>query len=79
MTCAHPTPGAGIYDSGAGFIDSGAGADPEPPRADPGLHSLPVPPELSLDVFLTFSYPSHLKHLLLRAFLEGILQKSSQK
>ncbi len=44
----------------------------EPPRADPDLHSLPVPPELSRDVFLTCSWTSPLKHLLLRAFLAGI-------
>ena len=29
-------------------------APPEPPRADPDLHSLPGPPELSLDVFVDF-------------------------
>ncbi len=29
-------------------------APPEPPRADPDLHSLSVPPELSLDVFADF-------------------------
>ena len=48
-------------------------APPEPPRAGPDLHSLPLPLELSLDVFLTFSYPSQLKHLVLRAFLAGDL------
>ena len=30
-------------------------APPEPPRAGPDLHSLPGPPELSLDVFCYFS------------------------
>ena len=50
-------------------------APPEPPRAGPDLYSLPVPPELSLDVFLTFSYPSQLKHLVLRVFLVGNLPK----
>ena len=44
---------------------------PEPPRAGPDLHGLPVPPELSRDVFLTFSWTSLLKHILLRTFLAG--------
>ncbi len=51
----------------------------EPPRADPDLHSLPVPPELSLDVFLTFSYPSQIKPLVLREFLAGNLPKKLSK
>ncbi len=54
-------------------------APPEPPRAGPDLHSLPVPPELSLDVFLTFSYPSHVKHPGLRAFLEDCLPEMLSK
>ncbi len=33
-------------------------APPEPSRADPDHHSLPVPLELSLDVFLTFAWTS---------------------
>ena len=57
-----------------------AGAPPEPPRADPDLHSLPLPPELSLDVFFcTFSYSSQLKHLVLRACLAGNLPKKLSK
>ncbi len=35
--------------------------------------------ELSRDVFLTFSYPSQLKHLVLRAFLAGNLPKKLSK
>ncbi len=54
-------------------------APPEPPRAGPALHSLPVPPELSLDVLLTFSHPSQLKHIVLRAFLVGNLPKKLSK
>jgi len=52
---------------------------PEPPRANPDLHSLPVPPELSLDVFCTFSWTSQLKHLVLRAFLAGNPPKKLSK
>ena len=46
-------------------------APPEPPRADPDLHSLLVPPELSHDVFSTLLGTSHAKPYVLRAFLEG--------
>ena len=35
--------------------------------------------ELSRDVFLTFSWMSHLKHLLLRAFLEDCLPEMLSK
>jgi hypothetical protein len=35
--------------------------------------------ELSRDVFLTFWYPSQLKHLLLTAFLAGNLPKKLSK
>ena len=34
---------------------------------------------LRCDVFLTFSYPSHLKHLLLRAFLESCFPEMLSK
>ncbi len=54
-------------------------APPEPPRADPDHHSLPRPPELSLDVFLIFSWMSQLKHIVLRQFLAGNLPKQLSK
>ncbi len=56
-----------------------AGAPPEPPRAGPDLHSLPVPPKLSLGVFFTFSWTSQLKRLVLRAFLAGNLPDKLSK
>ena len=46
---------------------------PELRQSLPDLHSLPRPPELSPDVFVTFSWMSQLKHPVLRAFLAGNL------
>ena len=42
---------------------------------EPDLHNLPRPLELSLDVFLTFSWTSQLTHLPLRVFLASNLPK----
>ncbi len=62
--------------------------DPADP-ADPGMNSKSrilcactakvARTSLRCNVFLTFSYPSHLKHLLLRVFLEDGLPKSLSK
>ncbi len=41
--------------------------------------SLPVPPELSLDVFFDFFIPLSAQNLVLRAFLAGNLPKKLSK
>ena len=43
------------------------------------LQDLVTRTSLRCDVFLTFSYPSHLKHLLLRAFLESCFPEMLSK
>ncbi len=63
-----------LGDAIVGFANVRVGpprAPPEPPGADPDLHSLAGPPELSRDAFLSFSWMSHLKHLVSTAFLAG--------
>ena len=51
----------------------------EPPRADPDLHSLLVPPELSPDVLSTFSGTSATESYFLRPYLEGDLSDMVSK
>ena len=52
---------------------------PDPPRADPDLHSLPGPPELWRDVFSPFSGTSATESYFLRPFLEGHCPTSTSK
>ena len=63
-------------------------APPDPPKAlprasrtDPDVHSLRLPPELSLDVFFYYFFlgQPHAKPHFLRAFLEGICPKIVSK
>ena len=59
------------HDHDPGALPGPPRAPPELPRADPDLLSLPMPPELSSNVFSTFVGTSQAKPYFLRAFLEG--------
>ena len=73
-------PGCCIQDPESKILDHGSCIQDIGSRIlKPDLHSLPRPLELSHDVFLTFSWTSQLKHLLLRAILASNLPKKLSK